>query len=72
MMVTDDPGPPCCHADDLLNETPRLAGRIDVIVDRGNVTPISTHVVSDKLEDLTSSGLWPSDHDRVVTTFSLP
>tara|TARA_B100000700_G_scaffold53850_1_gene57527 strand:+ start:464 stop:1138 length:675 start_codon:yes stop_codon:yes gene_type:complete len=72
MMVTDNPGPTCCHADDLLNETPRLAGRIDVIVDRGNVTPISTHVVGDKPEDLTSSGLWPSDHDGVVTTFSLP
>jgi len=72
MELTSDPGPTCCQADDLMNETSRLTGRIDMVFHRGDLTPTTASVVGNQPEDRTPSGLWPSDHAGVVTTFTIP
>lgn len=46
--------------------------RLDLVLWRGNVEALSADVVGeDQSTDLTPSGLWPSDHAGVVTTFNL-
>lgn len=72
MALTADPGETCCHDDDLLNDTVSLGGRIDMIFHHGDLTPIASTVVGNQLSDRTPSGLWPSDHAGVVSTFTIP
>jgi endonuclease/exonuclease/phosphatase family metal-dependent hydrolase len=72
MELTTDPGATCCQSDDLMNAADASTGRIDMIFSRGDLTPVSSHVVGNQIEDKTSSGLWPSDHSGVVATLALP
>ena len=72
MALSGTQGATCCHDDDLLNDTVSLVSRIDMIFHRGDLTPVSAAVVGNQLVDRTPSGLWPSDHAGVVTTFSSP
>lgn len=70
--VSTNPGLTCCFTADLMDATASLYERIDLILFRGEVEPISAQVVGDKPADRTPSGLWPSDHAGVVVTFRVP
>lgn len=72
MALTSEPGATCCHDDDLMNEQPALAARIDMIFHRGGFEPVSSTVVGDDVDEKTAAGLWPSDHAGVVATLTLP
>lgn len=64
-------GNTCCQAANLLNPASSLMSRIDLILYRGDVEPLSAEVVGDEAEDRTDSGLWPSDHAGVVATLRI-
>jgi hypothetical protein len=49
-----------------------LVQRIDWILSRGGFEVEDSHLVGGNPADRTPSGLWPSDHLGVVTTFELP
>lgn len=66
--VTDDT---CCQAADLLNPASSLASRIDLVLYRGDVEPLSAEVVGDEPGDRTPGNLWPSDHAAVVATLRI-
>ncbi len=62
----DHPGNTCCHARDLLNSTSELNRRIDLLLIRGSIMPISAALVGDNPAFRLSSGRWASDHVGVV------
>ena len=66
------PGFTCCQAPTLDIATSMLTHRIDLILDRGGFGITDIHLIGDKLNDRTRSGLWPSDHAGVVTTLGIP
>jgi len=73
-----DPGYTCCEAADLLNATPSLDTRIDLVLlrdgfGRGNrsIAADAAEVVGGEPNDKTLAGLWPSDHAGVVVKFHL-
>jgi hypothetical protein len=60
------------HEPLLLNTTPNLTQRIDLILFRGSVGAVNTEVVGDDLDDRSSpSGLWPSDHAGLIARLGL-
>jgi endonuclease/exonuclease/phosphatase (EEP) superfamily protein YafD len=67
----DDAGFTCCHAEDLRNPVPTLTERIDFVLVRGGLRPSTAHRIGHKVEDRTSSGLWPSDHAGVWAVLKL-
>lgn len=67
-----DPGPTCCHAEDLSNPLPTLVTRIDLVLFRGGFDALKAVIVGEELRDRTRSGLWPSDHAGVEAKLSLP
>jgi endonuclease/exonuclease/phosphatase family metal-dependent hydrolase len=66
-----EPGFTCCHATSLMNPTPTLDERIDIVFARG-LEPLTAEIVGEEPTDRTASGLWPSDHAGVVASFGLP
>jgi len=58
----DDPGNTCCHAADLRNSVSALNRRLDFILTRGAITPLSARLVAAEPAARTPSGLWPTDH----------
>jgi hypothetical protein len=74
-----DPGYTCCHAKDLLNPTPTLDQRLDLVLIRG-FGPSPAHgagsyhaeIVGENAADRTASGLWPSDHAGVAAILRVP
>lgn len=66
-----DPGFTCCHATDLLNPTPTLTRRIDLVLTRGPFDVQEAAIVGDEPADRLPSGLWPSDHAGVAVTLTL-
>jgi endonuclease/exonuclease/phosphatase (EEP) superfamily protein YafD len=66
-----NPGFTCCHAEDLRNPVPTLTERIDFVLVRGDLRPSTARRVGHKVDDLTSSGLWPSDHAGVWVALKL-
>jgi len=62
-----DPGNTCCHATDLRNIASELNRRLDLILTRGAIAPISAKLVATEPSARTRSGLWPSDHAGVLT-----
>ncbi len=46
--------------------------RIDLVLVRGSLQPVSDRLVGNLLSDLTPSGLWPSDHAGVVSKMRIP
>lgn len=62
-----DVGFTCCFPE-LLAETRPLFGRIDDVLTRGALTPVSADVVGEETADKTATGLWPSDHAGVAVT----
>jgi endonuclease/exonuclease/phosphatase family metal-dependent hydrolase len=61
-----DPGNTCCHAPDLRNIAAELNRRIDLILTRGAITPISAKLVGAEPSVRTASGVWPTDHAGVL------
>jgi endonuclease/exonuclease/phosphatase family metal-dependent hydrolase len=66
-----DPGFTCCQATDLLNPTPTLTERVDLVFTRGPFHVGKASVVVDETSDRLPSGLWPSDHAGVVVNLDL-
>jgi endonuclease/exonuclease/phosphatase family metal-dependent hydrolase len=71
--TTDDPGPTCCQRPTLRNERPSLGIRVDMVMTRGETTPLATRRVDtdpdDRITATTADGeteLWPSDHAGIV------
>jgi endonuclease/exonuclease/phosphatase family metal-dependent hydrolase len=64
-----DPGNTCCHAPDLRNRLLSLDRRIDLILTRGALTPISAKLVAADPLAQTSTGIWPTDHAGILATF---
>jgi endonuclease/exonuclease/phosphatase family metal-dependent hydrolase len=63
-----DPGYTCCQAPNLMNAMTSLNQRIDLVLFRGGVSVVDTHLIGAQSSDRTPSGLWPSDHAGVVAT----
>ena len=61
-----NPGPTCCQAPDLMNPTSLLSNRGDLILTTGGFGTLGDSLVGNDLSDVTSNGLWPSDHAGVV------
>ncbi len=70
-----DQGFTCCQTETLANKTSSLKERIDIIFTKNDSAwlnkAVDMRVVGAKPENLTPSGLWPSDHAGVVVNFSL-
>ena len=71
-----DLGYTCCHADDLRNAEVDFNRRIDLIFvrpvsDRAAIRRVVAEVVGDEPENLTASGMWPSDHAGAWAAFRL-
>ena len=62
-----DPGLTCCQNSTLTNATSTLRSRIDLILTRGPIRPLSAEVVGD-VPFQASPPLWASDHAGVVAT----
>ncbi len=58
----------CCHDDDLRNATANFVKRIDYVLYRGDLEPVSAGVVGDDPAERTAAGLWASDHAGVAAT----
>jgi endonuclease/exonuclease/phosphatase family metal-dependent hydrolase len=67
----DDAGFTCCHAENLRNPVPTLTERIDFVLVRGDLGASTAQLVGHEVEDLTPSGLWPSDHAGVWAVLKL-
>ena len=61
----------CCQADDLLNNDSSLTERTDLMMFRGDFKVKDIELVGNSQNDRTISGLWPSDHARIVATLKL-
>lgn len=67
-----DPGFTCCQDATLLNPVSQLSHRVDLVLYRGNFTPLDIFLVGNTPADRTPSGFWPSDHAGVVATLRIP
>jgi endonuclease/exonuclease/phosphatase family metal-dependent hydrolase len=65
-LNSGDPGNTCCHAPDLRNITLELNRRLDLVLTRGAITPISARLVGAEAAARTASGVWPTDHVGVL------
>jgi endonuclease/exonuclease/phosphatase family metal-dependent hydrolase len=61
-----DPGNTCCRAADLRNSLLSLDRRVDLILTRGALTPVSAKLVAADPVARTSTGIWPTDHAGIV------
>jgi endonuclease/exonuclease/phosphatase family metal-dependent hydrolase len=57
-----DLGNTCCHAPDLRNSALEHSRRLDLVLTRGAVTPVSARLVAAEPAARTASGVWPTDH----------
>jgi hypothetical protein len=69
------PGFTCCQTENLANKTPSLTERIDLILTKNAGTwlgrDVDIRVLGSRPENITKSGLWPSDHAGVVARFTV-
>ena len=67
-----DPGFTCCQDEGLRNAVSALDERIDLVLSRlpegSDLMPIQSMVISERHNERSASGLWPTDHAGVVTT----
>lgn len=62
----------CCFAADLITDTRQLDERIDYVLYKGDLQPLSVDVVGEEEADRdAATGLRPSDHAGVVATFEV-
>ena len=62
----NDLGNTCCHAADLRNPVSSLDRRLDLILTRGAITPVSAKLIAAEPAARTASGVWPTDHAGVL------
>ena len=55
----------CCQVEDLTNATSQLDERIDLILFGKQFVADDIDIVGELTEDMTTGGLWPSDHAGV-------
>ena len=62
------------HDSDLRNPTPNFGIRIDYVFVKADNNPTigEGFVLGDETRDMTTSGLWPSDHGGLVTKITFP
>jgi endonuclease/exonuclease/phosphatase family metal-dependent hydrolase len=72
LLHPGDPGYTCCQAPDLLNPTPSLTERNDLILTHGAIGVEDIDRIGISQNDRTASGLWPSDHAGLVATVDVP
>lgn len=68
----NDPGQTCCFDATLRDPTDPLTSRIDLVLHGRDVKAPRATIVGDEVRDMTSSGLWPSDHAGVVAKLVFP
>ncbi|MDX1439972.1 MAG: endonuclease/exonuclease/phosphatase family protein, partial [Rubricoccaceae bacterium] len=61
----------CCQDPLIRNTTSELSSRIDLVLYRGDVEATAVALVGEDPADMTSSGVWPSDHAGVVSTLTV-
>lgn len=61
-----DPGYTCCEAENLLNPTPTLNQRIDYVLTRGPINPLTDVLVGNTVLERRLYGRWASDHAGVA------
>lgn len=66
-----DPGFTCCQNANMNNATTALNSRIDLVLLRGVTSVADVHLVGNKPNDKTPSGLWPSDHAGLSVTLRI-
>jgi endonuclease/exonuclease/phosphatase family metal-dependent hydrolase len=67
-----EPGLTCCFAEDLSLTPTALSTRIDLVLTRGALQPVSAAVVGeDPAADRSPGGRWPSDHAGVVASIDV-
>jgi endonuclease/exonuclease/phosphatase family metal-dependent hydrolase len=59
------------HGEDPFTPVSTPTQRIDLVLIRGPVAVLETTLVGHRLADLTTSGLWPSDHAGVLSVVNL-
>lgn len=59
------------HGEDPFTSFATPSVRIDVVLSKGPVSPSGSALLGNALSDLTSSGLWPSDHAGLTASFVL-
>jgi endonuclease/exonuclease/phosphatase family metal-dependent hydrolase len=59
------------HKEDPYAATATPKERIDLVLVKGAITPVSDRLVGNTAASLTPSGLWPSDHAGVLATLSI-
>jgi endonuclease/exonuclease/phosphatase family metal-dependent hydrolase len=69
--VGGKPGFTCCQHPSLLNNSSTLNRRIDFILYNKDWKSVDADVIGNKLQDRTSTGLWPSDHAGVFGKLAL-
>ena len=57
------------HGEDPYTPSATPNQRIDLVLSRGQTHPVTADLIGNESSDLTSSGLWPSDHAGLVATF---
>jgi endonuclease/exonuclease/phosphatase family metal-dependent hydrolase len=62
------PGLTCCFDAEVDDPNDPLTSRIDLIVIDDDITAKDAEVIGEEVADMTTSGLWPSDHAGVVAT----
>jgi endonuclease/exonuclease/phosphatase family metal-dependent hydrolase len=60
------------HGEDPYTSSSTPTERIDLMLFRGGFGTLGAQLIGNSAADLTSSGLWPSDHAGVVATLQLP
>jgi len=65
-----DPGLTWGQEPDLLNPISTFTERLDIVFYDGPFVPKEAYVVGDHPDDVTDSGLWPSDHAGVVAVLA--
>jgi endonuclease/exonuclease/phosphatase family metal-dependent hydrolase len=68
----NDAGLTCCFDDAVQDPADPLTSRIDLVLMSRDVKAPRATVVGDDPADMTSSGLWPSDHAGVVARLVFP
>ena len=59
------------HGEDPFTSSATPNQRLDLVLLRGVVHTLSAELIGDEPEDLTPSGLWPSDHAGVVSSLQI-
>jgi endonuclease/exonuclease/phosphatase family metal-dependent hydrolase len=63
------PGLTWGHSPDLLNISPKMTQRLDLVLSSGHIRFTDADVVGNTVLDRAVAGMWPSDHAGLVVSF---